>query len=93
MIIDNVKEIWYPHAEDDEERSWSISTIQEYGGWHTDSGSKGYGLPKELAQWICEKLNSTKEICPYKNTYTGTWEKIIELPRLSITEENPYEYR
>ena len=35
----------------------------------------GYGLPKEIAQWICDMLNECGEECPYKMHY-GFWERI-----------------
>lgn len=57
-----------------EEPRYSITTNPKYEGWKTDSGSMGYGLPKELAQWICDVLNKHGKDCPYKMSY-DCWEK------------------
>lgn len=70
------KEKWYIHCDDeDQNRDYSITVDADRGGWCTDSGSPGYGLPKELAQWICDQLNASKEICPFKGDWYG-WKKI-----------------
>jgi hypothetical protein len=53
---------------------YSITLDSEYEGWTTDSGTPGYGLPKELAQWICDKLNEHKDECPYHMKW-GMWVK------------------
>lgn len=69
---------WVPHLDredDNGEDAWSITNNPEYSGWNTDSGYTGYGLPFELAQWICDQLNKTEEKCPYKNN-EGYWEKL-----------------
>lgn len=71
---------WQIHQDRDEDepeiRSYSITLGKEYGGWNTDSGYEGYGLPKELAQWICDTLNKNNESCPYKMNKWGSWQKI-----------------
>lgn len=73
------KEKWRIHYDYKEiyHDSWTISTIDNRG-WETDSASRGYGLPKELAQWICDQLNASKEICPFVNQGYG-WEKVTEV--------------
>jgi hypothetical protein len=45
-------------------------------GWKTDSGYDGYGLPKELAQWICDILNESEKKCPFSISEYGSWEKL-----------------
>ncbi len=60
---------------DDEIDSFSLTLNDEYEGWNTDSGYGGYGLPKELAQWICDALNESKIPCPYKMNEYGDWRK------------------
>ncbi len=60
--------------EDDSLNSYSITLDGEYGGWRTDSGYDGYGLPKELAIWICEILNQSKKECPFTFEF-GCWKK------------------
>jgi hypothetical protein len=69
------KERWRIHYDYKERCNdvWTISTCNKRG-WNTDSASEGYGLPKKVAQWICDQLNASKEICPY--VYDGyNWKK------------------
>lgn len=70
---------WQIHQDrdkqDDELHSYSITLNCEYGGWKTDSGYSGYGLPKELALWICEVLNKSREKPPYEMDKYGYWRK------------------
>ncbi len=56
-------------------QSWTITTNPEYCGWITDSGCDEYGLPKELAQWICDKLNAQDEKPPFIMNPSRTWKK------------------
>lgn len=60
--------------EDEECNSYTLTLNENYPGWNTDSSAHGYGLPKKLAQWICDKLNSIDDECPYIMTW-GEWEK------------------
>lgn len=60
---------------DEVEGTWTITTNSRYAGWNTDGGYPGYGLPKELAQWICDRLNESNEECPYKTDCDDTWIK------------------
>lgn len=53
---------------------WTITTDPEHAGWETDGGADGYGLPKELAQWICDKLNNCGEEPQYVKDFFK-WEK------------------
>jgi len=53
---------------------WTITTHPEHDGWETNGGADGYGLPKELAQWICDKLNNCGEQPPYIK-YFFNWKK------------------
>lgn len=70
---------WYVHLDRDDRKEYekeprySITTDIETSGWRTDSGYEGYGLPKELAQWICDTLNKHGKDCPYimDNGYWG----------------------
>lgn len=55
---------------------YSITLNKEYPGWNTDSGYEGYGLPKELAQWICDTLNNHGNDCKYHMDNYGNWEKL-----------------
>lgn len=59
---------WSLHLEtshcDDGESRYSLTTDSKYAGWNTDSGYNGYGLPKELAEWICKILNKSNEEPP-----------------------------
>lgn len=69
---------WYIHLDyniDDGDCRYSITLDPKESGWRTDSGYAGYGLPKELAQWICDVLNKHGKDCPYVMN-NGFWEKI-----------------
>lgn len=57
-----------------DDRAYSITLNEKYGGWRTDSGYPGYGLPKDLAQWICDVLNKFGHDCPYEMN-EGDWIK------------------
>ncbi len=76
-----MKHIWaiYQERDDTEEdaeiNSWTITNNPEHYGWDTDGGYGGYGLPKELAQWICDVLNKADQDCPYFNTGWGYWKE------------------
>ena len=71
---------WYIHLAREEdieyenECRYSITLNPKESGWHTDGGYQGYGLPKELAQWICDTLNTHGKDCPY-TMYGGWWAK------------------
>jgi hypothetical protein len=71
--------VWYIHQDRDEDDpdidSYTITTNSKYGGWDTDSGYMGYGLNKELAQWICDRLNECGKNPPYAINRHGDWEK------------------
>jgi hypothetical protein len=73
-----IEEKWHIHVDDDydheDENSYSISLQKGCSGWTTDSGYDGYGLPKDLAIWICDVLNEHGKDCPYKMEY-GYWVK------------------
>jgi len=70
------KEKWHIHCDDDDKsRDYSISLDPGRCGWITDSGARGYGFPKEVAQWICDQLNNSQAICPFVGDYSG-WEKL-----------------
>jgi hypothetical protein len=60
------------NEEDPSLNSYSITIDPHFEGWRTDSGYDGYGLPKELAQWICDILNKHGNDCPYEMSY-GYW--------------------
>ncbi len=60
-------------TEDLEDHSWTIS-LNKNPGWSTDDGYDGYGLPYDLAKWICDVLNESGKTCPYTLKY-DTWEK------------------
>ena len=68
---------WEIHLdrEESDDEAYSITLNKEYGGWNTDSGYPGYGLPKELAEWICQTLNDHGKNCPYKMDDYGYWKK------------------
>lgn len=70
---------WKIHQERDEDdpeiRCYTLTLRKGFEGWNTDSGYHGYGLPKELAQWICDTLNKSNESCPYEMNAYGTWRK------------------
>ena len=56
-----IKQDKYESAKNDKIDSWTITTDPEYFGWKTEEGFQGYGFPKELAQWICDKLNQCED--------------------------------
>ncbi len=62
------------HPDYENENRYSITLNESFGGWNTDSGHEGYGLPKELAEWICKTLNQCPENCPYEMKLRN-WEK------------------
>ena len=68
-----IKQDRYSNKKNDELDSWTITTNPDYCGWKTEAGFQGYGLPKELAQWICDKLNQCDNP-PYIRK-KGRWEK------------------
>lgn len=55
------------------ENRYTITQRPNRSGWETDSASRGYGLPKGLAQWICEQLNKSDDECPYVMDKFGCW--------------------
>lgn len=59
----------------DELHSWTITTNEAFCGWDTDSGTGGYGIPRELAEWVCDKLNTQHEKPPYFVDKFGFWKK------------------
>lgn len=59
--------------------SYTITLNENYTGWNTDSGYDGYGLPKELAEWICETLNTYGKDCPFTMCKYGIWERKIKV--------------
>jgi hypothetical protein len=72
-----MKKKWKIHLDREEDygdNCYSITLNEKYEGWRTDSGYAGYGLPKELAQWICDKLNKHGDDCPY-HMDNGFWQK------------------
>ena len=42
---------------------------------HSMNIDDDYDWPKELAQWICDQLNNSKEKCPFMNDGWG-WQKL-----------------
>ena len=40
---------------------WTVSLDPEHPGWTTDSGCSGYGLTKNLAQFLCDAANEKEE--------------------------------
>lgn len=62
----------YRDKEDPTIDSYSITLDSQYEGWRTDSGYNGYGLPKKLAEWICNVLNESEKECPFLMKY-GMW--------------------
>ena len=72
---------WYikqdrDYSEEDQKiHSYTITTDPKYSGWNTDSGHTGYGLPKELAEWICNKLNESFEEPPFVVIWHNEWRK------------------
>lgn len=74
---------------DDNCDSWTITTNPKFSGWRTDTGYEGYGLPKELAQWICNQLNKSDEISPYIRE-KAEWVKYEDI-KLNIIANDPDE--
>lgn len=74
------KEIWNVHIDRENAHEYkhddrfSITMDTRYGGWETDSGCNGYGLPYVLAKWICDVLNQSESECPFEMR-NGTWER------------------
>lgn len=66
---------WVIHLDreeaDPDNACWSISLNANQPGWYTDRGYQDYGLPKELAQWICDTLNESNKECPYETDWNG----------------------
>lgn len=57
---------WFIRSESEyNDQSYTITQNPKISGWNTDSGCEGYGLPKDLAQWICDILNEYGKDCPY----------------------------
>jgi hypothetical protein len=56
------------------QHSFTITLDPEAPGWNTDFGYEVYGLPKELAQWICDILNKSEKECPF-HMKCGKWVK------------------
>ncbi len=52
---------------------YTISTRTDVCGWETDSGQCGYGLPREVAEWMVECLNQHQIPRNYKVTNCGEW--------------------
>jgi hypothetical protein len=59
--------------EDYDQACYSISNVKG-PGWNTDSGHAGYGLPIDLAKWICDQLNKAED-CGWKADEWGHWVK------------------
>lgn len=70
---------WQIHQDrekdDPEIDSYTITLDGYCGGWNTDSGYNGYGLPKDLAQWICDTLNNSTVQVPYVMDKYGYWHR------------------
>lgn len=64
-----VQDEWSSSAEN---RSWTISQVNE-PAWGTDMGWNGYGLPYNVAKWICDRLNECNQKCPYEQYEDGSW--------------------
>lgn len=68
---------WHVHLDCEEgpeyenDHKYTITQNPKEPGWRTDSGYDGYGLPKQLAQWICDTLNEHGKDCPY--IMCGRW--------------------
>lgn len=70
-----IKQDRFFSKEGQELQSWTITTNPEFSGWNTDSGYDGYGLPKELAEWICNHLNTAVFEEPPYIRERGFWVK------------------
>ena len=71
------KKKWYIVGDEDardKEDVWTISVDPEHAGWET-GGSEGYGLPKEVAEWIVDVLNSTRGDIGWYMDKWGYWKK------------------
>lgn len=44
---------------DDSEDVWTISPDPDRTGWQNDCNQPGYGLPKDVAEWIANTLNAS----------------------------------
>ncbi len=64
-------------ASEGSEENYTISLDPKREGWETDSGAVGYGLPKEVAEWIVDVLNSTRGDCGYYMDKWGFWHKRV----------------
>lgn len=62
----------YHREYEPDECVYSITLDENSPGWETDSAYPGYGLPKELAEWICSTLNEKINECPYEMSF-GYW--------------------
>ena len=60
-----IKQNRYFSEEAEKLHSYTITTDPEFCGWETDHGYDRYGLPKELAQWICDVLNESGKEPPF----------------------------
>ena len=70
----HIKQDRYFSPENEQLHSYTITNDLNFCGWNTDSGYDGYGLPKELAQWICDILNESGKEPPFiMKSYT--WKK------------------
>ncbi len=67
---------WKPIQDDNasstEDESWTLSQVNE-PGWSTDMGYNGYGIPYNVAKWICDRLNESNQKCPYEQDDDGCW--------------------
>ena len=48
-------------AERDREKVWTVSTDPKEPGWNTDSGYPGYGLTRDIAEFLAKAANEAKE--------------------------------
>lgn len=74
------KKVWVAVSEEDDNESdavWTISLTPLYPGWDIEKGistpNYGYGLPKKLAEWVCDKLNEVGDDCGYHMNNLGQW--------------------
>jgi hypothetical protein len=68
---------WFIHVDDknpDPDTPYTITSDPRYEGWNTNSGCPGYGLPKQMAEELCEILNKHPEFSWKLNKY-GDWKK------------------
>lgn len=70
---------WYIHltrlSGEPELDEYTLTQKEDEPGWNAEGIYNGSGLPKELAQWMCDILNESNKECPYKMGYYR-WEKI-----------------